>query len=212
MNSVNIANTSIDIHSGCIGISASGGADSAILLYILMANLDSHSVLHTFTGQADSGNSGWPSKVNDFVKRCTELTGFDRVVQHVFHIPGENTPSGLMAPLYKLADDPDLALDIMYTGVTSDPPDSVLATFRNPAPFYQRRNPNQTRPVYHLNRKWYTPFWNINKMTIANMYQQLSVMGQLFDLTFSCDNNSADNQHCGHCWWCEERQWAFGKL
>lgn len=30
MNSVNIANTSIDIHSDCIVISANGGANSAI--------------------------------------------------------------------------------------------------------------------------------------------------------------------------------------
>jgi hypothetical protein len=117
-----------------------------------------------------------------------------------------------MAPLHQYVNDAELNLSIMYTGVTSDPPDSVLGSFVNPTSNYERRNPNLVRPLYHAGNKWYTPFWNINKLVIADMYRETNTIGSLFSNTRSCEGLKQLSGHCGDCWWCEERLWAFGRL
>jgi 7-cyano-7-deazaguanine synthase in queuosine biosynthesis len=51
------------------------------------------------------------------------------------------------------------------------------------------------------------------------MYVKFDLMDTVFPLTRSCEWTSkitevADpgTNHCGVCWWCEERKWGFGKL
>lgn len=56
----------------------------------------------------------------------------------------------------------------------------------------------------------YTPFHRIDKKVIAGMYEELNLLETLFPLTRSCENNNLLEGHCGECWWCEERLWAFG--
>jgi len=40
----------------------------------------------------------------------------------------------------------------------------------------------------------------------------------LFPVTRSCEWNEhvvgedPGMEHCGNCWWCHERKWAFGRL
>ena len=46
------------------------------------------------------------------------------------------------------------------------------------------------------------------------------IVDELFPLTRSCESEEKGQQmldggpeeHCGKCWWCLERQWAFGRL
>jgi hypothetical protein len=61
--------------------------------------------------------------------------------------------------------------------------------------------------------KIYTPFVNKDKKELARIYQQHNLTDTLFPLTRSCVaiTNKFDT-HCGKCWWCKERIWAFGKL
>jgi len=50
------------------------------------------------------------------------------------------------------------------------------------------------------------------------MYTELDVMDSLFPVTRSCEwkesmgGDDPGLEHCGTCWWCEERLWAFNKL
>lgn len=60
----------------------------------------------------------------------------------------------------------------------------------------------------------YVPFANINKKAIAELYRGYGLMNTLFPLTRSCENVKVKftEPHCGECWWCLERKWGFGRL
>jgi tRNA(Ile)-lysidine synthase TilS/MesJ len=58
----------------------------------------------------------------------------------------------------------------------------------------------------------FSPFINTDKKGIAEYYTNLGVLEELFPLTRSCEEKTTDfTQHCGNCWWCKERYWAFGR-
>ena len=65
--------------------------------------------------------------------------------------------------------------------------------------------------AYYIN-----PFFQINKKGVAKLYDQFGLTRRLFPLTYSCegpaDRTNTHTQHCGKCWWCLERVWAFGFL
>jgi 7-cyano-7-deazaguanine synthase in queuosine biosynthesis len=102
----------------------------------------------------------------------------------------------------------------LYIGDTCYPPDEINRQFaENGHDVFQNmvdRNPNITRntglgPFYY-------PFTNHNKKKIAEIYTQENIL-DLFSLTRSCESEeNIGTQHCGKCWWCQERMWAFGKL
>lgn len=56
------------------------------------------------------------------------------------------------------------------------------------------------------------PYYNMDKKGIAKMYEDEGLMDTLFPCTRSCESDTQMTGHCGQCWWCEERMWAFGKL
>jgi hypothetical protein len=58
----------------------------------------------------------------------------------------------------------------------------------------------------------YKPFFNITKKNIAELYQEHGLLDSLFPLTRSCEDRNFLQGHCGKCWWCEERLWAFERL
>ncbi len=58
----------------------------------------------------------------------------------------------------------------------------------------------------------YVPFANLNKKNIAGIYKELGVEKSLFIKTRSCETEDHYPGHCGKCWWCHERLWAFGYL
>ena len=61
--------------------------------------------------------------------------------------------------------------------------------------------------------------WLIDKQGLGKLYKEHDLMESLFPLTYSCEYYSRDkmygdvgDKHCGKCWWCQEREWGFGKL
>jgi 7-cyano-7-deazaguanine synthase in queuosine biosynthesis len=44
------------------------------------------------------------------------------------------------------------------------------------------------------------------------IYKILNLETELFPITRSCENDDHIESHCGKCWWCQERIWAFGRL
>lgn len=55
------------------------------------------------------------------------------------------------------------------------------------------------------------PYYNLNKKDLAKMYEDQGLMDSLFPVTRSCEDDNLLTGHCGKCWWCCERKWAFGK-
>ena len=103
--------------------------------------------------------------------------------------------------------------EILYSGITCNPPDSAGL----PKNKERTRDESAERPLCTYNgiRYYINPFFCINKKELRMLYDQLGITDKLFPLTFSCEGSVAQTkthtQHCGQCWWCQERFWAFGR-
>jgi 7-cyano-7-deazaguanine synthase in queuosine biosynthesis len=203
----------IDIHPGECGLSFSGGADSAVLLYILLSNMTDTLHLYSFYSEKKAHIA---EPITDRVlNKCIELTGNQNVVHHKEYIK-EQTPMLVhnMLQSYILRD----GLSKMYNGISKFPPDDVIDLFQEDIRsddeyVYQRRKNAAVYTLYFGERlAFYRPLANMDKKNVADLYRQLGIETQLYPLTRSCETVSSPEQHCGRCFWCEERHWGFGYL
>lgn len=199
---IKISGININIHEGPISILHSGGADSAVLLYILMTNTNETINVITCSNKIKGRTN---SKIAlDVIGTCIDITGNANITHSSFFVE-EQTFDSLFLNTKMLFQNSN----IIYTGATSLPPDNLLRTFKNDAGIYDNRDPNKIRPLYR--DKFYAPFFNHNKIHIRQMYEELGIIEKIFPLTRSCESLVLREGHCGECWWCEERFWAFGR-
>ena len=204
-NIINLSSLSIEIPDGRIGLSLSGGADSALLAYILLKH--AAGPIHIFT-TVDKGSNQKSSYYAPLViKKCIDLTGNYRVQQHVKFVEKYDRQE-----FFKNLEIQIRArnLAMMFTGTTEFPPDDVLNTFSTKLPddLYNRRDPTVKKALYW--RSFYNPLINHNKKEIRTLYEELGIIEDVFPLTNSCTDGTDKLDHCGVCWWCQERKWAFG--
>jgi len=66
------------------------------------------------------------------------------------------------------------------------------------------------------NTALYLPFAEYDKRVVYSVYQDYNVLDELYPYTWSCENDMqaqhTDPEHCGTCYFCLERLYAFGKL
>lgn len=208
MNQIVVNNLSLDIHEGPIGVSCSGGADSSLLLYILMKYAPGP--IHVFTCSLDSKNRSSIKSSTEVLNKCINLTGNYNVYHHTHFVREGKTLEELFANQLMFLE--KKIINILYTAITSNPPYDIQLKFKEQSFENAFRHPNVIRDVYQYDNKIYTPFTNINKQEIAKMYKELDILDTLFPVTRSCESFTLTEGHCGHCWWCEERHWAFEKL
>ena len=208
-----ISDIEIQLVPGPIGVFCSGGADSAILLYILMKYSQDHITVFTL-GNREKNYLNITTAEN-VIKKCSELTGHYNV-SHVTRKAEKQTKQEIFNSQFIDYVDTQL-VNVIYTGFTANPPVEVTDQFLDKTEL-TIRDPAVTRDLWHRENTFYTPFANIDKSKIAQIFQDLSVIDTLYPVTRSCewhpDINTPDpgSDHCGKCWWCEERLWAFDKL
>ncbi len=213
IKSINVLGIDFDIYKGPIGISFSGGADSSLLLYMLMLN--SSEKIHIFTtvnNLKNRKNSIITSKVID---KCIELTGNINIEHHLNYVE-EQDISNLFSICKKWLI--NNYIKVIYTGITNTPPIEILESFKNKIDSVdgEQRKPNIIKPTF--SNKFYMPFNNINKQKIADLYNHYKLINNLFPLTRSCEWTTCYGEpdpgigHCNKCWWCEERIWGFNKF
>jgi 7-cyano-7-deazaguanine synthase in queuosine biosynthesis len=208
MKTISVNNLEFDVHDGPIGIAHSGGADSAIMLYILMHWAEGP--IHVYTCANSLKGRTNPHVALDVIGKLLDITDRQDVYHHTFFTEVQ-TVDTLIKPLSKFINDHELK--ILYTATTSFPPDNILwdkNIFTTECKLYHERGTNVVRPVYK--GKFYIPWWNRDKKFVAGVYRELNLTDVLFPLTRSCEDIQLRSGHCGKCWWCEERQWAFGRL
>lgn len=205
MKTIYINELPVDIHEGSIAISHSGGADSGLLLYILMQWATGP--IHVYTCSSTQKNRVAPRIAYNVIDHCINVFNRTDVHHGVYHVDVQTYDSWIN-PLIEIMDKSQHTA--MYTGITNNPPDSVTATFMNPTGLVDKRQPGIIRPNYR--GKFYMPFINIDKSRIYEMYRELNIVDTLFPITRSCEDTVLKSGHCGKCWWCEERRWAFGRL
>jgi hypothetical protein len=221
---------------GPVGISVSCGADSAIVLYILMSNIKHD--LHIYHLLSHRRRVALEKPFDRVVEKCAELTGKKNFYIH--KIPVESSAPEMMFKLYKQSLDTK-QVDIIYTGLTKFPPDEIYEQWEDKLPQWHvdlRKESNVhllfgleikippgtncTSPALTIDggfkdsltmdTRVYSPFINHNKQDIASLYRALCVEETLFPSTRSCENDNHLESHCGTCWWCNERLWGFGHL
>ncbi len=204
---MNISSITIFNHKN-IGLSLSGGADSALLAFHLMKTVEKP--LHFFTYGSEEKHNRSVRNSMLVIEKCISLTGNTNVYHHIRY--GKTQERDLF--FNYLIESVNIGLvDIIYTGTTSVPQSTVLETFNKTLPldFIKRRDPTRVKSLWSHSYKLYHPFINIDKKDIAKMYNDLDLIDSLYSATGSCESVEHPEGHCGMCWWCQERIWAFGK-
>tara|TARA_Y100000389_G_scaffold204763_1_gene259449 strand:- start:59 stop:706 length:648 start_codon:yes stop_codon:yes gene_type:complete len=195
-----------------IGMKISGGADSAIVLYML-----SKYVTENNTGAKiipitvnHEGKDYQEQFAKQVVAHCKEVFG-DIFEQHQTarnYTPDTyaSTQQDLVESLYE-----NNIIECHYVGITRDPPKDIVNTFGLKGPA-DDRSPGQHRQQV-LDNRIYRPLINIDKKGVAELYDTFAVMDTLFPLTRSCEEFTSNfSKHCETgCWFCQERYWGFGR-
>lgn len=221
---------------GPVGINVSCGADSAILLYILMQELSSD--IHIYSLIGEKRKFIIEPSIDKVIMRCAELTGKKNYFVHKIY--AATPPVELLFETQKNSLDSG-NVDIIYTGLTKFPPNEVWSSWGPPGPSWHINwrsstnknnefgcvieippNTNCTVPPLTIDGKFkdklsqdarvYNPLINHDKKSVVKLYDFLNIRDKLFSYTRSCENDNHIIGHCGKCWWCRERFWAFGHL
>lgn len=207
MKTISLNGVELDLHSGPIGVSISGGADSALLAYILMQNVTDQ--IHFFTIASKEKNFKSVEHTGLILNKLVQITGNFNVQHHIKYVETQ-TRNNLLAFLKSVQSN----IKVMYTATTSFPDDNIMHSFNSSLPndIKLRRGATVNKKLYSDDRFFYSPFYNIDKKKISEIYDTLNIREDIFPLTRSCESTIIIDKHCGNCWWCEERKWAFNEL
>jgi len=215
---VEVGGIPIGLHKdGPVGVGISGGADSAVLLYILMSNINQP--IHIYNMWSNYRKSAFKKSVDSVIETCSRLTGNTNYVVHKMQIEPDESVEFYFEMLTAALDKKEV--DIVYLGITNFPPAEVYLEFEQQQQNWHNkfRSDQVEHPVFgltieHLNLddRAYVPFRNYNKKDIARVYRSLDLEHLLLPVTRSCEDDDHRDSHCGKCWWCQERIWAFGSL
>jgi len=200
-------NTIVKIPEGPVGISCSGGTDSSLLLYILMANCKDTIYIFTLSNNLKGRSNA--IVVSKVIERCIQLTGNINIVHHSRYAEDQTEENLFDFQRQELREQ---KIKTIFSAVTANPPTDVK--FQAGIGEHYLRNPNIIKDEISFNGYFFTPFINKNKKTIAKIYQELDLMNSLFPVTRSCEaiGKLEYYGHCGECWWCEERLWGFDRV
>lgn len=218
---------SVDLYEDCTfhafegntSINVSGGADSALLLYFTL--LYTPDTVHIMTLGNNNRYRRNVSVAASVVEKCIQLTGNSNLVHHI-HYTQTQTGEEIhkMSRYYKSHN----LVDVAMGAITRNPPRDITDTFFSETTEADR-DPDLDKidPIIKHGDKIvaHIPFVNIDKRVIAELYREHDLMESLFPYTRSCEFDperpigmvvDPGLGHCGKCWWCEERKWAFGRL
>ena len=203
-------NIQIPIFSN-IGVMLSGGADSAILALILMHHLESinsKETIHIFSTHSREKGLSSIKSVNDVISKCAEITGFTNIVSVQQIVDSQNIDNLFKSAVFYLDSG---QVDKIYTGITAAPPPEIHSTFSGVNHDLINRDSSTLKQI--LANRCVRPFINKDKKFIKSLYDLYNAE-ELFAVTRSCEQLTSVplTGHCGRCWWCEERKWAFGML
>jgi hypothetical protein len=210
-------NIAVDSNVSRIGLKISGGADSAIVGYILSKYIaeerpDAIIVPITVDQEGKAFQIMFAKRIIEYYKTVfgdvfsEHETGYSPIPESENYITAQET---LIDRLYKTKQ-----IQFHFSGITLNPPDGAL-----PKHIYDqgwvdpsdRPRTGTLKPVYQDNRC--LPLINFDKKDVAELYDYFGIRDTLFPLTRSCEKYTDDfSVHCDNCWFCAERKWGFGSL
>lgn len=194
-----------DLHK--VGIHLSGGADSALILFLLTvmaAKRNQKLEIYPLNGfDVNDPNCDSETPARKVIDHIRTITGTKQIKDlMVYPIDLQNkTKAFYMKPARKY-------LEIKY-GVkhfifgTSQGMDHKERPVNHEGTAYGEKLIEYSKTLDNIMAPWAT----VNKKFIAAQYDKF-YLKQLSDITNSCVISSSEP--CRQCWWCEERYWAFG--
>lgn len=217
-----------------LAISLSGGADSALLCYILahlatkhgLKNIKIHAISHIRCWKTRPWQEYDSLRVYNWLSNKFQDINF---IRHINFIPPElewadrgpiiNDLSGDIIEIQSFAEYicTKYNIDVYFNAVT-----------RNPKVFLEKsmskRDIDPTglndhlQIMNHLGKIAVHPFRFVDKSVVLGLYKKLMIM-DLFEITRSCEGEFQDLNYknyrqgqivpvCNKCFWCKEREWA----
>jgi len=217
----------IDIDKGNIGIKLSGGADSSIVYYAICEKYKNNNDVNIIPVTLDTNLKFWyVHTAKKVIAKVGELTGkypIEHVTDKVTHseenyVNGQERLRELVVDKYNTVE--------FFSGVTYNPDIAKMkeyfrknhtklgldynATMKGIQERDKSRDPKTIKPT----ATHYEPL--IDKIDCFETYKKYGVIDSLYPVTFSCENTYKQKlsklKHCGTCFFCLERYFAFGRI
>jgi len=190
-----------------IAIKISGGADSAILTYILaLYKRDYRPDINIHAITSISSLKPYQQEFADrILAKVADMTGITWGNRYVNTVDSNNYTQEQLEFALDLKS--KNAFQYVFVGETKNPPQEELDTICDGPDGREGENmPTQYGMAF-------MPFKNINKKGICELYETLGVLEDIFPLTRSCEEfpTTDFSKHCEECWFCAERYWGFGR-
>ena len=196
-----------------VGIKISGGADSAIVAYMLAKYVveERNDITIIPITVNHEGKAYQEPYAKGLVKHLTSVFGNIFGEHEVGYCPEGpqyiTSQDALVQSLYK-----DNKIQCHYVGITRNPPNEAMDIIGWNGPADDRSPGEQMRSTSNGDNTSFKPLVNIDKKGVAELYETLGVTDSLFPLTRSCEDFTDNfDSHCGECWFCKERHWGFGR-
>lgn len=205
-----------------IWIALSGGVDSAALLFLIVNYLYDNKCTTQITPWCivDSTRPGNQIDAQRIVDAITDIIPYPYInqmkVNWITKQPGGNKAELTKPHWLQMRDSRNY--DLYCSALSSGP---SIEEMKQNVNFYnafieqttvnEDRNPDVVKQEIIkddvVKTIWY-PFINKDKKFIAKIYDQYNLMDSIFPITKSC----VDRNHtpCMKCFWCYEKNWAFG--
>lgn len=192
-----------------IGIKISGGADSAILAYMVALYVkESRPELSVSAITAIHPLKPYQGEFSKkVVRKIEELLDFKFKEHYIKELPNTEDYSkeqnDFVSELYNKQ-----LIDMHFMGMTLNPPREDVEKFPDPDMPPERYEPDALWEN-HISAR---PFRNSHKRSIYDLYVHFGVLDELFPVTRSCEQITTDfTSHCKNCAFCFERRWGFGR-
>lgn len=173
-----------------IGVMVSGGIDSALLYYLLLAEKNyqkSDHIIYPIVMFRQEGSRFFSRPIIDRINEKFKITCRAK------RFGNEKLPNHLQIESAMIQAANILRLNAIYVGVIKTRPEHFVGYTNIPIPDSE----------YIV-----TPFSHLEKDYIIKLYYDLGI-DDLLPYTFSCDIN--EQHHCGQCNGCNERRYGFEK-
>jgi 7-cyano-7-deazaguanine synthase in queuosine biosynthesis len=219
--------TPLGIPVNTIGVWMSGGADSALLCYLLAKQIKKENLAITIQPITIDYKRPFVFKAGPVREKIEEILDVKHLFEHhiVYNPPGDTlwTPEDLVSQFHirNYEHFRDNKFQVLYSGITTNPPVDIQKTFKYGvlADVEAKRGadvPKETNRYFvHPDGGEFweiKPFFELDKKKLAELYKNNNLLDNMFPLTRSCEHVGTVHGHCGYCWWCNEREWAFGRL
>ena len=204
-----------------IGINLSGGADSALVMFMTCRELEkrnSDAMIVPITGVDKTRPTNiWNAE--EIVLLFKEMFPMVKFANHeVNHYTKDhekdktNKHKKHESKLWS-----EKKIDVLFHGRSANPPEDVAKANNLFFKREERRDKHgHERVPYHENhnKPFYCPLEYLDKRFVAEQYKKFNLLDNLFPITASCveyaDKTDNFTKPCKECWWCREKKWAFG--